>query len=467
MALAALLRPLGVLWAALGLAALVTAIAGLALGESEGGYIFTATGLIGIVAGMLVLLATRHIPIRARPVEALGMALFAWMTAPAIAALPFYFSGQFDLLGSAFEAYSALTTTGAILAPPEDLSRALVFWRAELSWLGGYASLILAAAVFAALDKDAPAIRRSVLLTIHPDNVFSHLGVAALRIGMIYSVLTALIWFGFILGGHSLYTSTTMAMSAISTGGYQTVSGGLQTWLNPYAISVLTVGCLAGALNISLFWDLLRDRKSLLEPDIAGIGALILGVFGFYAIADAGHALPHLFDAVFAVTTAGFSISGEVLPVPLAALFVALIGGAAASTAGGVKVSRVLLLWRRMGAELALLADPSSISRIRFRGRPAPDRALISIWAYVLAFAATLGIGGIALAVTGLGFDQAFAAAAAALSNAGPLYEQAGEGHSWSDLGEAGRLVLIPVMILGRLEVLAALGAVWALLTRR
>jgi trk system potassium uptake protein TrkH len=467
MALAALLRPLGALWTALGVAAILTAIAAMALGEGEGVAIFVATGVIGIVPGVLLLAATHGIPIRARPVEALGLALLAWITGPIIAALPFYFSGQFDAIGAAFEAYSAVTTTGAILVPPEALSRVLVFWRAELSWLGGFSTLLLAAAIFAALDKDAPAIRRSALLTISPDNVFSHLRLAASRIGLIYAVLTGLIWFALILSGHSLFVATTLALSAISTGGYEPISGGLATWLGPVSITVLAMGCLAGALNVSLFWDMLRDRRSLLEPDLAGIAVLILGVTAFYSIAQPGQVLPNIFDALFAVTTSGHSVSGQGVPVPGAALFAALIGGAAASTAGGVKVSRILLLWRRMGAELALLADPSTISRIRFRGRVARDSALISIWAYVLAFAATLGFGGVALAFAGLSFEQAFAAVAAGLSNAGPLYEQTGETHDWSELSGIGLMIMIPIMILGRLEVLAALAALWALFKRR
>jgi trk system potassium uptake protein TrkH len=467
MALAALLRPLGALWTALGIAAVLTAIAAMALGESDGVSIFVATGVIGVIPGVLVLTATRGIPINATPVEALGLALLAWLTGPIIAALPFYFSGQFDAVGAAFEAFSAVTTTGAILLPPEDLSRVLVFWRAELSWMGGYATLLLAAAVFAALDKDAPAIRRSALLTISPDNVFSHLQLAALRIGLIYAVLTGFLWLGFILTGQSLYVSTILAMSAISTGGYEPFSGGLSTWLDPTSITILALGCLAGALNISLFWDMLRDRRSLLEPDLVGIAVLTMGIFILYTIAAPGQLYSNTFDALFAVTTSGHSILGQGVPVVAAALFAALIGGAAASTAGGVKVSRILLLWRRMGAELALLADPSSVSRIRFRGRTAPDRALISIWAYVLAFAATLGLGGVALAFTGLTFEQAFAAVAAALSNAGPLYVQAGEGQAWSGLSRSGQGLVIPIMILGRLEVLAALAAVWAIFTRR
>ena len=106
--------------------------------------------------------------------DALGLAFLAWVTTPAVAALPFWITGYFDPLDSLFEAYSAVTTTGATLLPADQLPRSLVFWRAILGWMGGYATLLLAIAVFAALDRDVPAIRRSPLLTIRADNVFSH-----------------------------------------------------------------------------------------------------------------------------------------------------------------------------------------------------------------------------------------------------------------------------------------------------
>jgi len=102
-----------------------------------------------------------------------------------------------------------------------------------------------------------------------------------------------------------------------------------------------------------------------------------------------------------------------------------------------------------------------------FRARPAPDRALIAIWSYVLAFLFALGIGTVLLTLTGLDFEHGFIAMAAALANIGPLYQEAAIGWDWEAMSDGAKLVLIPAMILGRLEVLAALAAVWALFIRK
>ena len=467
MSLTALLRPLGLVWIFIGLAAALSSIAAMAMGEGGMAPIFGVTASIGIFPGLLLLIVTRGVSIKARAVEALGLALFVWITAPLIAAFPFYLSGIFAPLDAAFEAYSAVTTTGAILEDPEGLPRSLVFWRSLLSWLGGYATILLAAAVFAALDRDAPAIRRSVLLTTHPDNVFSHLGLAASRIAILYTLLTSFIWLALLFSGQSLYVATTLSMSALSTGGYSPVDTDLSTFLNPVAISILVVGCSLGALNIAIFWDALQDKKAFLDPDIGGLGIMITGLAVLYFLAYPGFPMRHFADAVFAVTTSGYSTTDTLSPVPVAALFAALIGGAAASTSGGVKVSRILLLWRRMEAELSLLADPSSVARVRFRDRSAPDRALIAIWSYVLAFAAILGLGGVLLSLNGLDFESSFSAVAAALANSGPLYELSGTDHNWHSVKDGAKIILIPIMILGRLEVLAALAAIWAIFSRK
>ena len=91
---------------------------------------------------------------------------------------------------------------------------------------------------------------------------------------------------------------------------------------------------------------------------------------------------------------------------------------------------------------------------------------MIAIWSYVLAFIATLGLGGIALSVAGMAFDEALTATGAALSNVGPLFTQSGHDFAWASIGDSSKLILIPVMILGRLEVLAGLSAIWALFFR-
>ena len=121
-----------------------------------------------------------------------------------------------------------------------------------------------------------------------------------------------------------------------------------------------------------------------------------------------------------------------------------------------------------MGAELAVLADPSSVMPVSFRGRVTKDRSLIAVWSYVLAFAAVLGTGAFLITLFGSSFEVSFIATASALSNAGPLLDQiTGEPLAWTELSENARTFLIPVMILGSLEVIPALTDSWAVFIQR
>jgi len=463
---AALFRPLGALWVLVALIALVAALCAAAVREAHLAPFFVTTAGLAFVPGALVLSATSGIRVGASALDALGLALLAWVTAPAFAALPFWLTGYFSPIDALFEAYSAVTTTGATLLPADELPRSLIFWRAVLAWLGGYSTLLLAIAVFAALDRDVPAIRRSALLTIRPDNVLSHLPVAARRVALIYAMLTAVTWLFLLLAGNDLFDASVLALAAISTSGYAPLDGGLAVNYGVLSTAIVALGCLAGTVNIALFWDALRDRSVLKDPDLAGIAALVGGLGLLYLIAAPDQVVARFADAFFVVSTSGYTVSAPASPVPVAAVFVALVGGAAASTTGGVKISRILLLWRRMGSELAVLADPSSIVPVTFRGRTARDTALIGIWAYVLGFLACLGVGALALALAGLDFETAFLANAAALANAGPLLH---ETHSlgWDELADGAKPILISAMILGRLEVLAAVAAIWALFIRK
>tara|TARA_R110000868_G_scaffold2321_7_gene17295 strand:- start:9955 stop:11358 length:1404 start_codon:yes stop_codon:yes gene_type:complete len=466
MALAALLRPLAALWVALGLMAALIALIAPLLDETHFVALFAVSAALGVVPGALVLAATRGMPVGASALDALGLGLMAWITIPLLAAIPFFLTGYFNPVDSLFEAYSAVTTTGAILLPPEDLPKTLVLWRAILSWMGGYATVLLAIAVFAALSTDVPTIRQSTLLTRTRDDVFSNLGRAASRIGLVYTVLTAIVWMALVVAGNPAFTAMVLAFGSVSTGGYAPLSGGLDTYLGPVSIIIVMTGCLIGAVNISLFWDALRDRKISLDPDLIGLGILVIVLAGFFILASPDDLFQDVARSVFVVTTAGYAYGTAEMPVLVAAIFMAMIGGAAGSTTGGIKISRIMLLWRRMDVELATLADPSVVQPMRFRDRPTPDRSLIAIWSYVLAFLLALGIGTILLTLAGLDFEHGFIAMAAALANIGPLYQEAAIGWGWQGMSDGAKLVLIPAMILGRLEVVAALAAVWAFFIR-
>ena len=186
-----------------------------------------------------------------------------------------------------------------------------------------------------------------------------------------------------------------------------------------------------------------------------GVAVIAALVFGPAAGVQAG------LEAIFALTTAGFLPDGDaVLPVTLL-VSLAVVGGSALSTSGGLKITRVVLLLRRAAGELSLLAHPAAAVYTRFAGRHIRDSALVGVWVFALVFPLSIGAVTFLLGLTGLDFATAWPMASALVANAGPL-----AGGDYGALSPAGQLVGVLAMIAGRMEILAAAAAVFVILVR-
>ena len=340
----------------------------------------------------------------------------------------------------------------------------IVLWRCMMAWIGGLTSLVLAATVFAALDRRGVGLRRTSLLTVQRSDLFTNFGRAVRRLGLAYGLLTAVGAIALMMAGAESFDALCLALSAAATAGLQPFSGPLTQTLSAPAVTVLAVICLGGAWNMAVQYEaLVRLRTTRGSGELRAM--LAVAVFigcaaALFAGAPSAFA-PGAFDAIFAVTTAGFQTSAAYTVPSLVLIFLAFLGGSTISTAGGIKMPRILLLLRRAGGELSLLSHPSAALRTRFAGRTVSDEALTGVWVYALSFPAVLGLGGILIGAAGAGFEDAFLLAGAALTNAGPI-----AGALWGQQGSSVLLAAIPLMVLGRLEILAAAAAIYVMIVR-
>jgi trk system potassium uptake protein TrkH len=224
-------------------------------------------------------------------------------------------------------------------------------------------------------------------------------------------------------------------------------------------------------MNIAVIWDYIRLRKArfalrmILNVEhrallVISAGLVLIGVWfaGFASFGDL------ILDSAFFVSSAGFQyqvISLDLVP-PVILVTLALTGGSALSTAGGVKLIRILLLFRHLKVELSRLSHPSRVIPVKFRNQIIPDAAFLSIWMYFFAYTLAFGVGIAAFGVVGLSLDDAIASAAAMLSNVGPLLDLTlpESGLTYPQFSNGQMSVGIALMLLGRLEVLAALALV-------
>jgi trk system potassium uptake protein TrkH len=389
--------------------------------------------------------------------SALLLVVLWWAGAPMFAGLPLALGGL-SFADAYFEAVSALTTTGAWLSEFGAYgSRSGLFWRAALQWIGGLASLAIAAAIFirpafigvdtllppfsrGERGSDLHAIRSAVAAFLAP-----------------YVLITFACAVAQMAAGAVLFDAIVNAFSTVASGGLFSTDGQRAAPSAAMAAALFPFLILSGAnfvILARLARGSLRGARDV-ETGVYIMMALLVGVL-FWALAGADDPalLPHqLFNAASLLATNGVLIGEQ--PGFAVALITAIIGGAAVSTAGGFKVLRWLVIVRRAREEIRRLVTPSGVFGL---SRVANE---LGVWMHFLVFTLTLAALMLAVAASGHSFEVAAATATAMLSNTGPLLDLAvSEGVGYALFSGPLQGVLIVGMILGRLEAVAALALI-------
>lgn len=447
----------------------VAALAGLLSLEFREAALMATLAVSSGAAGMMFILISYNAEVDDGSDEAIAFLILFWIILSVLGSLPFYvLGGTPSIITAVFEGVSAFTTTGASTLTPEGLPSTLLFWRSLLQFFGGVCSATFAIVILAALNLSGSGIHRSVLFTFQTGALLTRLWRIGRLVGTIYLFLVLVAFVLLTFGGTEPFDAICLGLSAVSTGGLQTQSGPLATFLSPASAIILAILCLLGAFNISIVWDLLRQRRMRDVMRLLGhvehrallglIAGLILTTVIFASLYNLG---PAILDAIFFVSTAGYRydvISLDMVPAPIL-IMLALLGGAALSTAGGIKIIRILLLFRHLGTDLARLSHPSRIVPIQFRGLVIEDKAFLSVWMYFFGYTFCFALGGLTLAASGLSLPDALSTSAASLANIGPLLEMTlpASGLQYSQFTPVQMILSSILMILGRVEVLLAL----------
>jgi len=446
-----------------------TAISSLIMLDISTAIVMAALTLIVGVLGVIFIFTTHNTPARETNSDALLFLLLFWLIIPIITALPFLFlKASPDWISAYFESVSAFTTTGASALNPDDLPKALLLWRSLIQWFGGVCVATFAVVILASLNLSGTGIHRSMLFTLKTGELFSRLVGIGRVVAGIYVFLTALCFLGLMITGTDVFSSLCLSLSGISTGGLTPKSGPLAGYVGSVSALILAVFCLLGAMNVAVIWDLLRLRNYQNFRSVIGnvehrsLFAIII-ILAFLGIFTVGldQFFPLVVESIFFVSTAGFDynvIGIEMVPA-VTLIAIALIGGSALSTAGGVKMIRVFLLLRHLGTDLGRLSHPSRIIPVTFKARMIPDRAFLSIWMYFFGYTLFFGLGVLAMGATGLVFEDAVTTSAASLSNMGPLLPATlpESGLTYMDFTSVQKLISALFMLIGRVEVLAVL----------
>ncbi|MDP8952045.1 MAG: TrkH family potassium uptake protein [Actinomycetota bacterium] len=393
----------------------------------------------------------------------------AWVLAALLGGVPFLVEGTFgSLLDSAFEAMSGFTPTGAsLLSDVEAQTPSILFWRSMTQWLGGIGIVVLFVAVAPTIGFGAARLLGAEVSGLTQTRFTPRIADTAKALLVIYLALSLAQILALLLAGMNLYDSVVHTFATVATGGFSTKTASIGFYDSAAIEAALIAFMTLSGVSFSLYYLLYTRRRldAVLDREFLAYVALIVAATLFvWAIlvfeGDYGDSAPRaLRDSAFAVTsvvtttgfvTADFDLWDTGAKISLVVLM--FVGGCAGSTAGGIKVIRILIVLRTIFEDVFRMVHPRAVTPLRVGDRVLPE----AVRAAVLGlFAAWILVFVLATLLLGIQRDldpfSAATAVAATLNVIGPGLGQVGASESYEAVNAFGRAVLTLCMLLGRL----------------
>ena len=371
-----------------------------------------------------------------------------------------------------FEAMSGLTTTGStVLIGIDHLPESIRWYRQQLQWLGGMGIVILAVALAPILGVGGMQLYRAETPGPVKDNKLTpRITETAKALWMIYATMTVACAIAYALAGMPLFDAMGHALSTVANGGFSTHDASIGYYDSVTIELVAIFFMLFAAGNFGLHFAAWRTHRfghyfADSEFRMMLVVALVVTTVCVGYLWSAGPTesfgrvtVRALFQAVSIGTTAGYtSADFSAWPgfIPVLLIFVSFIGGCAFSTAGGIKVIRVLLLVKQGAREVVRLVHPNAEMPVRINKRPVSPRVVEAVWGFFSVYVGVFTAIMLLLMASGLDQVTAFSATAATLNNLGPGLGQVAV--HFGDIGTFAKCVLVFAMVLGRLEIFTLL----------
>ncbi len=371
-----------------------------------------------------------------------------------------------------FESTSGVTTTGAtVITGLDALPRSVLFYRQQLQWYGGMGLVVLGVAVMPMLGIGGMQLYRAEAPgPLKEEKLTPRLTQTAQALWLIYLSLTAACALGYWLAGMTPFDAVAHSLSTLSTGGFSTHDASIGYYQSQDVEAVAVVFMVLASLNFGVHyaaWLRLSPIPYLRDVEARAFFAFVLGMVLLVTLIlrfEGAYEHIHLslrdaaFVVVSVVTSTGFGTVDfahwpDFLPILL--IYASFVGGCGGSTAGGMKVLRVLLMVKQGALEIRQLVHPRAQLPLRLGRRVVDNELARSVWGFFALYTAALAVLTLLMVHAGLVPLDAFSAVATCLNNLGPgLGEVASNFQGVSDLG---KLLGVVGMLLGRLEVLTIL----------
>lgn len=447
----------------IGVLMLLPALVGIIYGEVIEVRVFMTLALIVMGSSYIISRLVKSPPTISLS-EALIISSSSWLVVSLIGSLPYILIARMSLIDASFESISGFTTTGmTLLAGLEGLPKSLLFWRSLTQWVGGL-GIIMMFIVFAGTVSGV-GLLRLYMAEARELKIRASTWITVRDMWLIYLSYTVIATITLYLLGMDFFDAVTHAFTSLATGGFSTKDTSI-AWFNNASIeTALTVFEFIGATNFLAHYALLtRGFKEFIKYYEVRYYIVLIAFTSFLVSLDlminmnlnATEALRYsVFQVVSIATTTGYQIADITLWPPLSkAVLVMLmfIGGQLCSTGGAIKLGRLVIVAKVLKNQLEhLYLPPAVVKPVRINGHVVEEVEIIRVFTFVSLYILLVVVGTLTLTTIGYEPFQALSAVASAQGNVGPSYINV------SKLSDAGKIMLVIYMWLGRLELIPSI----------
>jgi trk system potassium uptake protein TrkH len=402
--------------------------------------------------------------------EGLLIVIASWLLSCLAGTLPYLlWGGEFNFTNAWFESVSGFTTTGSsILTDIEAVPKGLLFWRAMTHWLGGMGIIIFALSIMPFMGAGTKVLYQSEMSPLARDNFQQRAKNTIQILVRVYIGLTALETLALILCGLSLFDAVTHSFATIATGGFSPKNSSVAYYDSVAVETVIMIFMILSGLNFVVLFSAIFGRFGKVWSSSAVryyLGALFVGILISTINIHGneyqgwGESLRYASFQILSVgTSTGFATTdSSIWPSfsQILIIFFSLQCACAGSTSGGIKVDRIVILWKAFVREIKLLQHPQAVIPVLFSKQPIEDEAVGKSTLYITLYIAVVFVSTILLVAIGMGSIEAFSGTVATIGNVGPGLGSVGSTGNFGHIPDAGKWILSATMLLGRLEIYA------------
>ena len=393
---------------------------------------------------------------------------FAWVMLSFCGSLPYTFAGILSPFYAIMESASGFTTVGAsLIADLSPIPKSVLLWRSMTQWLGGMGVIVLFISFLPHYGAGAVRLFNAELPGPSKERLMPRISDTALLLWQIYTGMTLVFAVLMFLVGLSPYDAITHSMTSISTGGFSVYNEGIKHFNNPIVEVLTGIFTIASACSFYLYYQVYMRGIKKLFSDIEFRTFIILIIaftllITYDLIAQGDFGLGYSLHNAFFHVASALSSSGVAIvdmtnwpPFSRFVLFILMfVGGCAASTAGGIKIARIIILFKLSWVELKHILHPKMFSNVSMSGKIIGNENVASVTRYFFVFMSIYFFSVAVLTFCGIEVFDALVIMASIIGTAGTDLSFAilGGNHSFLELNDLSKVVVVFCMLLGRLE---------------